>query len=239
MPTSRFFRYELRTTDVAAARGFYREVLGIDLEPEASATLEIAVLHERARAAGARSHWLGHLALGSGAEVDAKLAQLVASGAMQLGPMQQRADGARHAIVRHPIGAMLALSSASALPPEPRIAWHQLATTDIEAAISLTRELFGWVAGEKVVLPDAHGANVSFAWDEAGPAIGGISDSAKRPEVHTQWLFHFAVEDVETVRAAVVAHGGLALPAMTLPDGRKVAACDDPQGAAFGILQKA
>lgn len=239
MHTKRFFRYELRTTDVASAQPFYREVLGLDLEPGTPGTLEVAPLHERALAAGARPHWLGHVALGASSEVDALLRRLVESGASQLGPMQQRPDGERHAIVRHPLGAMLALSSASALPADHRVAWHQLATTELAGAVALYSDLFGWSAREKTVLPDGYGTSVAFGWDDAGEVVGGMADSAKRPEVHTQWLFHFAVADVEAARAAVVAHGGLALPALTLPDGRKVAACDDPQGAAFGILQKA
>lgn len=232
--TKRFFRYELRTTDVDAAARFYADVLGLQLRAGDTGTLEIARLPEQAVARGAKPHWLGHVSVQS--DVDSLLQAFVADGAQQLGPMQQRADGARHAIVRHPIGAMLALSSAAGLPPDSRIAWHQLATTDHERAVALYARLFGWTAREKTDVP-GHGPNVAFAWSEPGAAVGGMSDSAKRPEIHTQWLFHFHVSDVDATLEKVRARGGLAVPAMTLPDGRRVAACDDPQGGAFGLIQ--
>jgi predicted enzyme related to lactoylglutathione lyase len=236
MSTKRFFRYELRTTDVEGAARFYVDVLGLELRSGDVGSLEIARLPEQAVARGAKPHWLGHVSVEN--DVDSDLRALLADGAQQLGPMQQRSDGARHAIVRHPIGAMLALSSAPALPPDPRIAWHQLATTDHERALALWARMFGWTARDKTLLAE-YGPNVTFGWDASGPAIGGVSDSAERPEIHTQWLFHFRVTDLEATCEEVRARGGLALPIMALPDGRRIAACDDPQGGAFGLLQPA
>ena len=60
---------------------------------------------------------------------------------------------------------------------------------------------------------------------------------ASLPGVHTQWLFFFRTADLETSLAKVRAHGGLTLPAARTPRGDLVAACDDPQGAAFGLYQ--
>lgn len=236
MPSRRFFRYELRTTEPLAAARFYADALGLDLTPGATGSLELSALPERALANGARPHWLGHVDV---ADVEATLAAFVARGAQPIGPLQHRADGARHAIVRHPLGAMLALSSASALPPDPRVVWHQLATTDRDAAFALYSDLLGWTTkGEELDLGEL-GAQRSLAWSADGPIVAGVSDTARRPGVHVQWLFHFAVADVDATREKVRELGGVALPAVSLPSGVRVAACDDVQGAAFGLMSVA
>jgi hypothetical protein len=57
-----FCRYVLRTTDVEAGRRFYAQAIGLEVPPGGTAgasALEAWPLHERARAAGAPSHWLG------------------------------------------------------------------------------------------------------------------------------------------------------------------------------------
>jgi predicted enzyme related to lactoylglutathione lyase len=56
--------------------------------------------------------------------------------------------------------------------------------------------------------------------------------------VHPHWLFNFGVPALEPAIEAVRAAGGSALDPITLPDGKRVTACDDPQGAAFGLLER-
>lgn len=53
--------------------------------------------------------------------------------------------------------------------------------------------------------------------------------------MHPHWLHVFAVPELDRAIATVRARGGLALEPITLPDGARLAACDDPQGAAFGV----
>jgi predicted enzyme related to lactoylglutathione lyase len=55
--------------------------------------------------------------------------------------------------------------------------------------------------------------------------------------VHAQWLYFFRTMDLDRALARVRELGGLTLPPSTTPDGHFLAACDDPQGAAFGLYQ--
>jgi predicted enzyme related to lactoylglutathione lyase len=63
-----------------------------------------------------------------------------------------------------------------------------------------------------------------------------------RPEpssVHVHWLFYFSVANLDDAIAKVRANGGNPQSAVVLPNGDRIARCEDPQGAAFGLLQRA
>ena len=78
-----------------------------------------------------------------------------------------------------------------------------------------------------------------FAWDDSGKSVGGMANTARAPEVHAHWLYCFPVADLDGALAKVSAKGGRALTPAVLPNGDRIAPCDDPQGAAFGLLQLA
>jgi predicted enzyme related to lactoylglutathione lyase len=186
-----FSRYELRTKDPATARAFYASVLGADVE------LDVTELPERARAAGAPSHWLGHIA--------GDIERVLAAGA-------QRIHGN---IVRDPLGAVLGVAGPNVAPPRAPVVAHQLNTTDVARAQSFYSSAFGWT--------EADLAKVTF------------TDFATRPGVHVSWLFHLRVADLDAVVDAVKSHGGLVAGVFDLPDGERLAVCDDPQGAFIGF----
>ena len=66
-----------------------------------------------------------------------------------------------------------------------------------------------------------------------------ISDVAGRPGVHTHWLFFFGVPSLDRALDRILAHDGIVIGPITLPTGARIAACDDPQGAAFGVIETA
>jgi predicted enzyme related to lactoylglutathione lyase len=233
----RFFQAYLRTTDAPAARAFYAAVLGED------APVTVFPLHEQALARGARPHWLGFLEVD---DVERAIAAFTARGATQLGPKWVNAAGLEAATVRDPGGAILALAkppvstrdSRTTASAGPRILWYLLHTADVERAKTNYRELFGWEFKEPLVL-NPHGTFHPFAWEAGGPAVGSMTDVADRAGVHPHWLFHFRVADLDRAAAAVRAGGGLVLEPVTLPSGDRLAVCDDAQGAAFTLRQRA
>lgn len=231
-----FARYALRTTDLAAARTFYKQALGLEL-PDGMAEgsdLEAWPLHERAIAAGAPAHWLGQLAVD---DVDATLSKLVERGSQALGPVVRGRDGTPFATVRDPFGSVIGVRASTA-PKISSMAWHQLHTADADGAWALYNELFGWVHEQTIEVPKLEGGLRLFAWRDGNEVVGGVGNTGRWPGVHAHWLFHLPVDDLEAALVRVRAHGGKVLEPFVLPSGMRVVACDDPQGAAFGLAQR-
>jgi uncharacterized protein len=230
MAPSRFGRYELLTTDIPAARAFYSELFGADFW---GTDFTVAHLPEQARARGAKPHFRGQLQV---TDVEGTLQRLLSGGGQQLGPFLSGPNVARVS-VRDPFGAIVTLVEEVLPTPRPFVAWHLMATRDHEPAFALYSELFGWKPTGAVDLGAEHGEHQLFSWDDPGVTVGSISNVARLPHVHTQWLFYFRVADVEWTAARVRELAGLALPSVGGVDGAVMAACDDPQGGAFGIFQ--
>jgi predicted enzyme related to lactoylglutathione lyase len=236
----RFFLHQLRTTDPDGARAFYAAVFG-------NAEADVFLLHEQALARGARPHWLGFIDV---SDVDAAVSAFVARGATQLGPKWNR-DGLEGVVLRDPGGAVVALGKPpgdSAVSPKPSsvfrtaIGWHLLHTAHVDQAKTHYRDLFGWEFKDPVETAN-HGVFHPFAWSAGGPVAGAMADIAARTGVHPHWLFAFRVSSVESALAAARWEGASSVqePAMlsnaSLADGGTFAACDDPQGAAFALIE--
>lgn len=231
---SRFFRVSLRTIDVEAARTFYTRILG-DVPP-------IFQLHERARAQGAPPHWLGLLDVD---DVDRAVETFVAHGAAPLGPKWGDADGLEAANVRDPGGAVVSLATppanargAALATPEPEVAWYLLHTSNLDAVKAVYAKVAGWEFSAPFEL-GAHGTFHPFAWQAGGATVGAMCDIRARPGVHPHWLFHFRVEALDAALEAVKTSGGVAVGPFDVPGGDRVAVCDDPQGAAFALYERA
>lgn len=223
--TARFSSYVLRTTDVEAAMHFYDAVLGHGGDG-------IVVLPEAAIARGARPHWLGHIGVERGAAAVAD--RFVERGAMRLGPPPRAGDAF---VLRDPGGAVVALIDDAGLS-SAGVAWHQLNTREPATAAANYSELFGWSSTEMLDLGEL-GRHRSFAFGVGESSVGMISDVEGRAGVHTHWLFFFSVRSLDVAVERVRAHGGLVIGPIALPNGVRIAACDDAQGAAFGLIESA
>ncbi len=231
-----FCRYSLRTTDLAAARAFYAEAIGLML-PDGTRegfALEAWPLHERALALGAPPHWLGHLAVD---DVEAMSDRLVSLGSEALGPTVRGGDGTPFATLRDSFGDVIAIRARGGSAHDSPVVWHQLHTRDVEGAWALYHDLFGWAHKETLDAPAPVGGYRLFAWNETGVPIGAMGNTALLPGVHTHWLFYLPVADIDAATARVRALGGTAMEPFVLPNGMRLAACEDPQGAAFGLAQ--
>jgi predicted enzyme related to lactoylglutathione lyase len=235
-----FHRYDLRTTEPEAARRFYAEVAGLELPDgvaRAPSMLAVWPLHELARARGAPAHWLGHLAV---VDVEAAASRLVALGGERLGPTVRVNHGAAYATLRDPSGAVVAVREGTHGSEPAPVAWHQLHTRDVERAWAVYEELFGWTATTTSEVAGLEGGFRLFAWAGSNASVGMMGNTARWPGVHAHWLYYFPVRDLDGALAKVSANGGrVVAPAAALANGDRLAPCDDPQGAAFGLYEAA
>ncbi len=227
----RFVRYELRALDLEAARAFYADLFGPDFWGPG---VSLARLPEPAIARGAAPHWLGHLGAG---DVEGAAERLVALGAERLGPTA-RTPSSSSAVLRDPFGAVVAVSSETEPAREGLVAAHVLHASDHERALTAYSALFGWTPLDLVDYGPGEGRHRGFAWGPRGERAGSVSNAASLPGVHAQWLFFFPVPRLDERLALVRARGGLALAPKETAEGDRVAACDDPQGAAFAMLER-
>ena len=86
--------------------------------------------------------------------------------------------------------------------------------------------------------PDLDGGHQLFSGAAGGAPLGSIAGTARWPGVHPHWLFHFPVDDLEGAVARVRSLGGTALQVHAFPGLGRLVACEDPQRAAFGLLQR-
>lgn len=225
-----FCRYDLRTTEPEAARGFYQNALGLELGP----MLGVGKLAEQARARGAPPHWLGSLAV---RELEPVVQALLDRGSQLLGASERGEEHEAFAVIRDPCGAIVAVRESAPIATRAPIVWHQLHTADLDRSCALYSELFGWSIARTIETARPEGKHWIIRL--ADREIGSLSSIAGRPGVHPHWLFYFAVADLERRLADVSANGGRPLAPIALPNGDRVAACEDPQGAAFGLFQAA
>jgi predicted enzyme related to lactoylglutathione lyase len=244
----RFVWYELLTTDIAAAKAFYGEVVGWGARdastPDLAYTLfsagEAPVsglmdLPEEARKMGATPRWVGYVAVDDLDETVDRIRRL--GGAVYVPPTDTNVG--RISVVADPQTANLALINGLKLrPSQPaefdrpgRVGWHELAAADSKKAFGFYGELFGWQQpGDETPRPDSYRL---FSAD--GQTIGGMS--TKHPKVPVPfWLYYFNVDDIDITAEHVRSGGGLIFQGPTeIPGGNWIARCVDPQGAMFGL----
>lgn len=227
--TNSFCHYELRTSDVDAARSFYTGLFG---EQFWDSGVAVSRLPAQAAARGAPSHWLGHIAVD---DVRATADRFVRAGAAPLGP--PAGPEASRVILCDPFGAVVALITGTSCDGAGPVAWRHLNADDEKRALTVYETLFGWTSGEAFDLGPQRGRHVNFSWGPEVGVAGSVSNLASLPGIHPQWLFFFETDDLEGAVTTVRRLGGLALPSVEMPNGALAAPCDDAQGAAFGLYE--
>lgn len=245
----RFLWYELMTTDPAAAKEFYSGVVGWGTqswdggdqpytmwmlgETPVGGVME---LPPEAVAAGAPPHWFAYIGT---PDLDATLARATELGAGVIVPTMELPDVGRFAILSDPQGAVFAIYTPASdpgaeSPPEVgQISWHDLSTSDWEAAWAFYSDLFGW---EKTDAMDMGEGNMYQMFGRPGGAtLGGMFN--RPPEMPVSaWLLYARVPSSADAAEAVTAAGGQVLNGpMEVPGGDMIAQCMDPQGAAFAV----
>jgi hypothetical protein len=248
----RFLWYELMTSDTEAAQKFYAPLIewGTQAwEGEMPYTMwmkdDVSVgglmtLPEDAKKAGAPPNWAAYVGT---PDVDATAKQANRLGATVLVPPTDIPNVGRFSVISDPQGAVInaftPTGDESRQPLGPGgFSWHELATTDYEAAFRFYHELFGW---EKQDAVDMGGGMIyqMYGLTAADVPLGGMFN--KPPEIPRPfWLYYIMVDDVNRRAKHVEKLGGKILNGpMEVPGGDLIVQCMDPQGAMFALHSKA
>ena len=252
----RFVWYDVATTDVEASKAFYTEVIGWNTRqwggPEEYTMMCVGerpiggfmTLPEEDKQMGAPPHWIAYTAV---PDVAATAAQAERLGGRILKGATEIPEVGSFAVLADPQGAVFAVFAVFATrdemptpaggPVPGDFTWHELNTTDYEAAWSFYSALFGWQPTQAMDMGEEHGGTYfmyNCPGDEA--SMGGMSNIAKAMNVPPHWLYYVSVDDIDAALARITARGGQVLNGpMEVPGGDKVAQCMDPQGVAFAI----
>jgi predicted enzyme related to lactoylglutathione lyase len=111
------------------------------------------------------------------------------------------------------------------------LAWNDLATPDPAAAKQFYSQLFGWTYEDFGL---GNGYEVIKNGDRSN---GGVRQMAPEESGHPPyWSTCFACESTDaTLEKAVAAGANVLMPAVDMGDFGRVAALQDPQGAAFVV----
>ena len=245
----RFVWYELMTSDPAAARSFYTQLVGWgtqDWEGKVTYTMftnndqplaGLMELPEEARQAGAPPHWIGYV---STPDTDKTLEQATGLGAKVLVPATDIPEVGRFAVLQDPQGVTIALLTAleeapehEGTPPVGTCSWHELATTDYGAAFGFYNALFGW---DKTEAMDMGEAGTYQMYGRGDATLGGMFNKSADMPGPPAWLYYFAVADVNASAGHVKELGGQVLVGpIEVPGGDLIIQAMDPQGAMFAL----
>jgi predicted enzyme related to lactoylglutathione lyase len=195
-------------------------------------------LPEEVKQAGAPPHWLAYVAVDDVAASANEAVKL--GGKIEKEPTEIPGAG-EFAVLSDPQGAVFCIYKSTSDMPTPEgppqtgeFSWHELATTNYEAAWDFYEKLFGW---EKTTSMNMGGELGMYQmYGRKGSELGGMFNKPKEIPGPPFWLYYAKVDDVHQTVEKVKDNGGKILTGpMEVPGGDWIAQCMDPQGAAFAI----
>jgi len=244
----RFVWHELMTRDVPAAKKFYSGLTG--WKPQAwplDPTYTVNHSEHGPQAgfmdipadmpADMPAHWVTYIGT---RDVDGTAAAAVrAGGSILKGPDDIKGAG-RYAVLKDPHGAVFAIldpensrAEPVGMPPVGSFSWHELATSDHEAAFAFYSGLFGWDA---LARHDMGPMGIYLIFGSNGVQRGGMFIKPAENPGPPSWLPYVSIPDADSgFMSATGAGAKVLVPPMTVPGGTRIAQLLDPTGAAFAV----
>ncbi|MGB5076849.1 MAG: VOC family protein [Sphingorhabdus sp.] len=256
-----FIWYELMTTDADGASAFYSAVIGWDIEPRSTTSIDYRMisapegpvagllpLTSAMLDSGARSCWTGYIAVD---DVDENCHAIMKAGGKILMEPWNIAGTGRLAFACDPQGAAFYTmkpvsqadrsaekieSFAATTPIIGHCAWNELATTDPQAAKTFYGGLFGWVQNGDMDMGPLGKYEFLQVGDERGIMLGAVMP--KMPEMPVpMWTYYFRVADIDKAVTTARSMGGRIIQDPTeIPGGYFSMVGSDPQGAPFALV---
>ena len=241
--------YELLTTDMKAAEKFYTTVVGwsvqaFDQSPQPydmwarDGGTPVGGVMNIPQGMNFPPHWEMYVLVDKLEDAVAKIEQL---GGKTLGPLIEVPEVGRMRTMQDPQGAVFAIHepdpkspSTPENPPEVgNASWHELHTSDAEAALKFYTELFGWKESSAMDMGPMGKYHIFGRSFDLGGIMKKMPEMANVPP---HWAIYFRVPDVKEAAERVKANGGQVLNGpMEVPGGDWIINCMDPQGAAFSL----
>ncbi len=247
--TGSFCWVELASSDPAAGKKFYSQLLGWNTTdmpmPEPYAIADIGGKHvagimqlpAQAKAMGAPPHWLSYVAVDDCKASAAKATSLggtVVFGPVTMGPGMM-------AVVQDPAQGTFALwqplqSMGTFLYGETNaLCWNELMSTNVDAAGKFYSGLFGWTFQPVQMSPELTYILIKNGDQQIGGMMAQPKEMAGAPSM---WGLYFAVADCDATAAKTAELGGkIFVPPSDIPNTGRFATLADPQGAMFSILK--
>ena len=112
--------------------------------------------------------------------------------------------------------------------------WHELMTTDPEAAKQFYSEVFGW-GMQDYPMEDMNYTVVKIGEEGIGGIMGIPPEAAGTPP---NWGTYITVDNVdETVEKVTALNGKVLSPPRDIPDVGRMAIIQDPQGAVLMVMK--
>ena len=246
----RFVWHELMTTDTQAAAAFYKKVIGWSAESwpqdpsyklfmgRGAMRAGLMILPEQAKAMGAPPSWVSYIGTPSVDET-ARLAEQL-GGRVFRQPSDIPTVG-RFAVIADPQGAVFSAftpgNGSSQGDPKPGLgdfSWHELTTTDWQAAFDFYHRLFGWEKTEAMDMGPDMGVYQMFG--VRGNTLGGMFNRPPNHPAPPNWLPYIKVADAKRAAEAATKAGGRVINGpMQVPGGDWIAQGIDPVGAVFAV----
>jgi hypothetical protein len=238
------------TSESKAAARFYARIIGWKMQtwPEdpsykmfvapTGPMAGLMTLPEEAKAMGSPPCWTCYIGT---PDVDATARLATKLGGTVLRAPADIPSVGRFAVLQDPQGAVFLVftplpRSGPERLPRPALgdfSWHELATTDVNAALDFYGELFGW---EKAEAMDMGPMGVYQMYGIEGTTLGGMYNKPKDMPFPAHWLPYILVPDAKKAAAAMTRAGGKVISGpMEVPGGDWVAEGFDPQGALFAV----
>lgn len=243
-PRGRFVWHELLTSDPAGAGVFYPKVVSWKTQPWERDPSYALWMGRSGPIGGIASvddsdsaRWLCYAAV---EDVHAAVAQAKSMGAAVIRDVTDLPDVGTYAVLRDPQGAEFAVykshgpGDGSESNELGDFSWHELCTSDAEAAVRFYTTLLGWTPGPKHDMGPEMGFYHLILHN--GNQYAGIYQSDKMPPA---WMCYVRVADVDKAANAARAAGGRVINGpMEVPGGSWIAQILDPAGVAFAVHEE-
>ncbi len=245
-----FVWHDLITTDVKAAKAFYAQVIGWNMQSfpgnDGYTVLSagsvgiggIMAIPPDACERGAPACWQGYIAVD---DVDLCAARILAGGGTVIASAADIPGVGRFAIVADPQGAFFIIfkpNGGESMPiADPTtsglVGWNELHAVDGLKAFDWYADMFGWTQSRDM---DMGPMGIYRLFATGGEPVGGMM--TKAPEMPSPfWAYYFNVDAIDDAIERTIKAGGKMLNGPhEVPGPMFVANCQDPQGAWFSMV---